>query len=114
MRLHVNVIHTEAHPGHMGGCQNYGPFSGTLNIRGRIIIGTQKRDHNFDNQPYLLKVASWPLSRPSGQRWRISATHNKSHNSNNHNHTSKNSSNYINSCRSKSNNHSNEIAIVIV
>ena len=27
---------------HMGGCQNYGDFLGTLNIRGRIIIGTQK------------------------------------------------------------------------
>ena len=27
---------------HMSGCQNYGPFLGTLNIRGRIIIGTQK------------------------------------------------------------------------
>ena len=27
----------------MGGYQNYGPFLGTLNIRGRIIIGTQKR-----------------------------------------------------------------------
>ena len=26
----------------MGGCQNYGPFLGTLIIRGRIIIGTQK------------------------------------------------------------------------
>ena len=26
----------------MGGCQNYGPFLSTLNIRGRIIIGTQK------------------------------------------------------------------------
>ena len=26
----------------MGGCQNYGPFFGTLNIRCRIIIGTQK------------------------------------------------------------------------
>ena len=26
----------------MGGCQNYGPFLGTLNIRGHIIIGTQK------------------------------------------------------------------------
>ena len=37
----------------MGGWQNYGPFSGTLNIRGRIIIGTQKgTDHNFDNHPY--------------------------------------------------------------
>ena len=37
---------------HMGGCQNYGPFLGTLNIRGRIIIGIPKRDHNFDNHPY--------------------------------------------------------------
>ena len=27
---------------YMGGCQNYGPFLGTLNIRCRIIIGTQK------------------------------------------------------------------------
>ena len=27
---------------HMGGCQNYGPFLGTLNIRRRIIIGIQK------------------------------------------------------------------------
>ena len=27
---------------YMGGCQNYCPFLGTLNIRGRIIIGIQK------------------------------------------------------------------------
>ena len=26
----------------LGGCQNYGPFLGTLNIRRRIIIGMQK------------------------------------------------------------------------
>ena len=26
----------------MGGCQNDGPFLGTLNIRGRIIMGIQK------------------------------------------------------------------------
>ena len=26
----------------MGGCQNYGPFWGTLNIRCRIIIGIKK------------------------------------------------------------------------
>ena len=26
----------------MAGCQNYGPFLGTLNIRGRIIIRTQE------------------------------------------------------------------------
>ena len=28
--------------GYMGACQNYGPFLGTLNIRGHIILGTQK------------------------------------------------------------------------
>ena len=27
---------------HMGGCQNYGPFLGTLNIKCRIVIGIQK------------------------------------------------------------------------
>ena len=27
---------------HMDGCQNYGPFLGTLNNRCRIILGTQK------------------------------------------------------------------------
>ena len=27
---------------HVGSCQNYGPFLGTLNIRCRIIIRTQK------------------------------------------------------------------------
>ena len=27
---------------HMGGCQTDGPFLGTLNIRCRIIVGTQK------------------------------------------------------------------------
>ena len=26
----------------LSGCQNYGPFLGTLNIRGRIMIETQK------------------------------------------------------------------------
>ena len=36
----------------MGGCQNYGPFLGTLNTWCRIIIGIHKRDHNFDNHPY--------------------------------------------------------------
>ena len=38
--------------GYMGGCQNYNPFLGTLNIRCRFMIGNQKRDHNFDNHPY--------------------------------------------------------------
>ena len=39
--------------GYMGGCQNYGPFLGTLNTTCRIIIGIQKRDHNTDNHPYI-------------------------------------------------------------
>ena len=37
---------------YMGSCNNYGPFLGTLNNRCRIIIGTPKREHNFDNHPY--------------------------------------------------------------
>ena len=40
----------------MGSCQNYGPVLGTLNNRCRIIVGTQKRDHNFDNHPYGFRV----------------------------------------------------------
>ena len=28
---------------HMGGCQNYDPFLGTLNIRCRVVIGTPKK-----------------------------------------------------------------------
>ena len=39
----------------MGGCQNRGPFSGTLNNRCRIIIGTPNRDHSFDNHSYGLQ-----------------------------------------------------------
>ena len=39
---------------YMGGCQNYGPFLGTLNIGCRIKIGIPKKDHNFDNHPYIL------------------------------------------------------------
>ena len=34
---------------HVGGCQNCGPFLGTLYIRCRSIIGYPKKDHNFDN-----------------------------------------------------------------
>ena len=32
----------DPHQKYMGGCQNYGPFLGTLNIRCRTIMGTQK------------------------------------------------------------------------
>ena len=38
--------------GYLDGCQDYGPFWGTLNIPCRIITGTQKGNHNFDNHPY--------------------------------------------------------------
>ena len=46
----------------MGGCQNYGPFLGTLDIRGGIIIGTQKwtiilTTTHIDIYTYLL---TWP------------------------------------------------------
>ena len=37
---------------HMGGCQNYGPFLGTLNIRCRKINKDPKRDQHFDNHPH--------------------------------------------------------------
>ena len=36
-RLIMKAPHT-----HMCGCQNYGPFLGTLNIRCRILVGIQK------------------------------------------------------------------------
>ena len=43
-RLHVSTIKYVRRPKsrHMGGCQNYGPFLGTLNTRCRIIIGIQE------------------------------------------------------------------------
>ena len=43
---------------YMGGCQNYGPFLGNLNIRCRIITGIQKRGHNFDNHPHTTNKRS--------------------------------------------------------
>ena len=36
VRIHIYIYI------YMGGCQNYGPFLGTLNIRCRPILGTQK------------------------------------------------------------------------
>ena len=44
---------------HMGGCPNYGPFLGTLNIRCRITIGIQTGAHNFDNHPYNIMRTYW-------------------------------------------------------
>ena len=40
---HSAMLHiTFASDLHMGGCQNYGPFWGTLIIKCRTILGTQK------------------------------------------------------------------------
>ena len=35
----------------MGGCQNYGPFVGSLLYYGTYYLGYPKRHHNFDNHP---------------------------------------------------------------
>ena len=48
---------------HMGGCQNYGPFLGTLTNRCRIIKGTQKKDRNFDNHPHDLNLSHLQVGR---------------------------------------------------
>ena len=41
---HSKAIQTSASANaELGGCQNYGPFLGTLNIRCRIIIGILNR-----------------------------------------------------------------------
>ena len=37
---------------YMGGCQNYGPFLGPYYNTGPNL-GDPKRDHNFDNPPYV-------------------------------------------------------------
>ena len=36
---------------HVGGCQNAGPLSRSLNIRDRIIMGTQETRMHFDKRP---------------------------------------------------------------
>ena len=35
-----------------GGCQNHGPFLGPIIIR-HLVLRDPKRDHNFDNHPYV-------------------------------------------------------------
>ena len=52
MEIRVAESSVWEYPKHMGGCQHQGPFLGILNNRCRIIIGTPKRDHNFDNHPH--------------------------------------------------------------
>ena len=46
----VNGI--EADMKYMGGCQKYGPFLVPGIIRHLVFRGP-KRDHNFDNHPYM-------------------------------------------------------------
>ena len=43
-------------PRYMGDCQNYGPFLGPYCNTGPNTgpnLGDPKRDHNFDNPPYM-------------------------------------------------------------
>ena len=40
----------------MGGCQTYGPLLGTLNIRCRIIIGTQKGTNMVYNPKIVVSI----------------------------------------------------------
>ena len=63
----------------MGGCQNYGPFLGTLNIRCRSIIGTQKRTiilttTRVDPTPKALASSLRPV-KSRGLRKCIAAQH---------------------------------------
>ena len=37
----------------MGGCQYYGPFLGYPKYKGPYYNRDPKRDHKFDNQPYI-------------------------------------------------------------
>ena len=37
----------------MDGCQNYGPFLGSLIKYGTYYLGYPRRDHNFDNHPNM-------------------------------------------------------------
>ena len=50
----------------MGGCQNYGPFLGTLKIRCRIIRGIQIKDHKFNNHPYASVLGAQGISEILG------------------------------------------------
>ena len=50
----------------MGGCQNYVLFLGTLNIRGRIIIGTQKGTIILTTTHLAF---SYELERPEEDPW---------------------------------------------
>ena len=47
---------------HMSGCQNYGPFLGSQNIRRRIIIGTQKGTIILTTTHMVLPVLAGPTA----------------------------------------------------
>ena len=49
---------TDEDGAHMGGCQNYGPFCGTLNYGCRFCNRYPKRDPNFDNYPHEVGFVS--------------------------------------------------------
>ena len=46
----------------MGGCQNYGPFLGTLNIRCRIIIGIRLAQKIGTGCEYDTEEEAWDIS----------------------------------------------------
>ena len=53
----------------LGGCQNYGPFLGTLNIRCRIIIRTQKGTLILTTTQLCVEIQSRkPLSKQAVER----------------------------------------------
>ena len=57
----------------MGGCQNYGPFLGPYYNTGPNTgpnSGDPKRDHNFDNPPYIYKK----VKSVSGHSWEKAAS----------------------------------------
>ena len=52
----------------MGNCQNYGPFLGPYYNTGPNTgpnLGDPKRDHNFDNHPYMVRFARQLLGQSS-------------------------------------------------
>ena len=54
--MHINEVSTYIYIYicmYMDGCQNYGPFLGPHYNTAPNILGYPKRDHNFDNHPYI-------------------------------------------------------------
>ena len=57
----------------MGGCQNYGPFLGTLNTRCRITIGIQKGTINLTTTHMGMSLNKGPLKCLIGTGTRVHA-----------------------------------------